>query len=72
MGPGTHTSQTLLDKANFSRESLHCNTTLGDTAYNLRARKAALPSEHVNIALFTMPSEMLYSEHTKIVYTQKN
>jgi hypothetical protein len=67
--PGTHTSRTLLDKASSWRESPHCNTTLEDTAYDLRASKAALPSEQIDTALLTIPSEMQYSEHAKIAYS---
>jgi hypothetical protein len=50
-------------------ESPHCITTLQDTAYDLRASKAAILSEQIDIALLTMPSEMQFSEHAKIAYT---
>jgi hypothetical protein len=38
-------------------------------AYVLRASKAAITSEEIDIALLTMPSETQYSEHAKIAYT---
>jgi hypothetical protein len=47
--PGTHTSQTLTDKTSSWRESLHYTTTQEDMLYDLRASKAALLLEQIDI-----------------------
>jgi hypothetical protein len=52
----TVSSRTLLHKAPTWRESLHCSTTLEDTAYDLRVRKVALLSEQIDTGLLTIPS----------------